>query len=214
MDPDIGERIRRLEKALLLMDRKGVKGVLMPDDRTFSIREIETSLVPALESIGKGWEEGRIALSHVYMSGRICEELMDTILPAHAPGRIATPTMAIAVLEDHHMLGQRIVYSVLRSSGFELLSYGQKELNELVDYVRADGVKILLISTLMLRSALRVKELRARLTDAGLNIRLVVGGAPFRMDKQLWQEVGADATSDTAIGAVAAVKRLMAEVSQ
>lgn len=213
MKQNIDELIDRLERAFLSMDRAVVESILMPHDRDFSIQDVESLLVPALERIGKGWEEGRVALSQVYLSSRLCEELMDIALPAHDPGRTAEPAMAIAVLEDYHMLGKQIVYSVLRSSGFELLNYGQQELNDLVNRVRADGIKILLVSTLMLRSALRVKELRVQLDKAGLKTRLVVGGAPFRMDNQLWQEVGADATSDTAIGAVAVVKRLMEEAA-
>ena len=41
---------------------------------------MEKLVVPALERIGAGWEQGRVALSQVYMSGRICEELVDTLL--------------------------------------------------------------------------------------------------------------------------------------
>lgn len=42
-------------------------------------------MVPALDRIGTGWENGTIALSQVYMSGRICEEVVDDLLPTGAP---------------------------------------------------------------------------------------------------------------------------------
>ena len=112
--------------------------------------------------------------------------------------------MAIAVLEDYHLLGKRIVYSTLRASGFELLDYGRMDLEELANQAQEDSVEILLISTLMLCSALRVKDLRGRLPG----MKIVVGGAPFRFDDQLWKEVGADATSATASGAVSIITAL------
>jgi methanogenic corrinoid protein MtbC1 len=140
------------------------------------------------------------------MSGRICEELVDQLLPPASPNRKHQPKTAIAVLEDYHLLGKRIVYSTLRASGFELLDYGQQEVNGLAAQVQRDQIEILLISTLMLPSALRVKKVREKL--AAYPVKIVVGGAPFRFDQQLWKEVGADATSPTASGIVPLLKTL------
>ena len=36
----------------------------------------ERLIVPALEKIGHDWDSGRVALSQVYMSGRLCEDLV------------------------------------------------------------------------------------------------------------------------------------------
>ena len=46
---------------------------------------VDKVVVPALENIGQGWEEGRVSLSQVYMAGRICEGAMGEILPADRP---------------------------------------------------------------------------------------------------------------------------------
>jgi methanogenic corrinoid protein MtbC1 len=209
------ERLIELEQSLLTLDRPGIHKVLtLSGPSTLSISEVEKLVVPVLERIGQGWEQGRVSLSQVYMSGRICEEIIDSLFPSFAPGRISVPPMAIAVLEDHHMLGLRLVYSMLRASGYELCNYGRKEVDELVEKVQADEVKVLLVSVLMLRSALRVKELRHRLDQAGCAVKLVVGGAPFRLDSRLWQEVGADITATCAAGAVAAVREVAKGVVQ
>ena len=47
----------------------------------------------------------------------------------------------------------------------------------------------------MLRSALRVSDVKKQLQQQGVKTKIIVGGAPFRFDAQLWQEVGADATA-------------------
>jgi methanogenic corrinoid protein MtbC1 len=71
-----------------------------------------------------------------------------------------------------------------------------------------DGVEVLLVSTLMLPSALRVGVLRSELLRLGSTAKIVVGGAPFRLDERLWREVGADAAGRSAADAVAIVDRL------
>jgi monomethylamine corrinoid protein len=124
------------------------------------------------------------------MSGVICEQIIDTILPPSSPVRKDQPKMAIAVFEDYHLLGKRIIYSVLRASGFELIDLGGGlDAGRLTELVRKEKIKILLLSVLMLPSALRIKELKERLSGTGV---IVVGGAPFRLDEELWKEVGAD----------------------
>jgi methanogenic corrinoid protein MtbC1 len=195
--------VDRFERALLSVDRLGARNILTESkaDQT-PIQLVESLVRPALERIGEGWEQGHVALSQVYMSGRMCEELVDSILPPGSSTRENQPKVAIAVLDDYHLLGKRIVYSALRASGFEILDYGQVEVDGLVRRVRDDGVQVLLISTLMLPSALHVRELRSRLDQVGLDVKIVVGGAPFRFDDQLWREVGADAMGRNASDAI------------
>lgn len=167
------------------------------------IELIEHLVVPALQCIGRDWDEGRAALSQVYMSGRFCEELVDRVLPPSDPDRKHQPRSAIVVLNDHHLLGKRIVYAHLRASGYELFDYGRLDVPQVVQRVRADGVRVLLVSVLMLPSALQVRALRQALdASPGPPVRLMVGGAPFVFDPELWREVGADAMGRTAADAV------------
>lgn len=201
-----------LEAALLAMDRGGVRDCLRRSAMAGHLFA-EKVVAPALERIGAGWERGELALSQVYMSGRICEDLLGGVLPCDpVPARVHLP-MAIAVLDDFHPLGKRIVASVLRANGFALRDYGVIGVEELVRQVERDGVRILLVSTLMLPAALRVRELRRELDRRGLEVRLVVGGAPFRLDPDLYRAVGADATSPTASGAVGLLARMAEDVS-
>ncbi|GFO67805.1 corrinoid-binding protein [Geomonas limicola] len=202
----------RLTTALLELDRNAARacfqhGALEP--LAFS----ETVLAAALERIGDRWERGELALSQVYMSGRIAEDLLDDILPPQDLPVTSHPALAIAVLDDFHPLGKRIVSSVVRASGFRLTDYGLIGVDDLVQRARRDGIEILLISTLMYPAALRVRELRVRLDRDMPGTRLVVGGAPFRLHPNLWREVGADATSTTAAGVIPLLRRLIAEPS-
>lgn len=202
--------IQPFRESLQALDRVGAERIFQRAlDQMRPIDAIERLVVPTLEQMGTSWEDGSVALSQVYMSGRFCEELVDRVLPASDPDRKHQPRSAIVVLSDHHMLGKRIVYSVMRASGFELFDYGRMEVDELVQRVLADGVRVLLISVLLLPSALKVREVCMRLKAADDRIRIVVGGAPFRFDDQLWQEIGADAQGNGAADAVRLVQQWM-----
>lgn len=166
---------------------------------------VERIVAPALERIGSAWEKGDVALSQVYMASRVCEEELDTLIPENDGTRHGQPRMAIAVLEDHHRLGKRIVHSMLAASGFGLFDYDRVDADELVERVHTEKIEVLLISALMLRSALRVKYVREAIDRRGLDVKIVVGGAPFRFDPNLWKEVGADATAGNASAAISIV---------
>ena len=164
-----------------------------------------------MENIGTKWEDGKVALSQVYMAGKICEEIVDELIPQTNTKRIGDPNLAIVVYKDFHMLGKRIVYTFLRASGYEVLDLGQENsIENLIQNIKKENIEILLISVLMLNSALNVKELISKMRDEGLTTKVVVGGAPFRFDKNLYKEIGADDFGTNASEVLKIIKRLKA----
>ena len=106
------------------------------------------------------------------------------------------------------MLGERIVTAYLIGAGYAPLRYGRRDVQEVISLVSQDNIKYLVISTLMLPSALRIKEVTSGL--AGKGVKVIVGGAPFRFDPELGKEVGADRVCLTASDAVTAIRELEA----
>lgn len=200
--------------ALAALDRPRIEELFQQAvGSTSPMQAVEELMVPALIQLGEEWNAGEIALSQIYMSSRICADIVERILPATAAGRKVRPRLAIVVLSDYHTLGKRIVLSVMRASGFDVLDYGRMDVDELVERVLADDVKILLISVLMLPSALKVQAVRSALAARGSHVRIAVGGAPFLFDPELWREVGADAMGRNAADAVTIVQSWKEEQS-
>lgn len=196
-------QILSFREALEALDRLQAEAVFREAlSRLTPMEAVERMVVPALEQMGESWQEGRVALSQIYMGGRFCEELVDRVLPPSDPDRKHQPRAAIAVLNDYHMLGKRIVYAVLRASGYELFDYGHMGVEDLVERATTDRLEVLLISVLMLPSALRVREVCQHLKARGSGIKVAVGGAPFLFDPELWREVGADAMGRNASDAI------------
>ncbi len=208
-------RIAEFEEALLHINR--VKAAYIfekayTDEKNFEM--IEKITMETLERIGAGWENGLVSLSQVYMSGVICEELIDHYLPKFEVKRRELPKMAIAVLQDYHSLGKRIVYSIVRAGGYQILDFGQGlSVEELVNKTIENEIELLLISTLMLPSALKVKVVKEKLEEAGSNTRIIVGGAPFRLDDNLWKNVGADADGKNASNILKTIEILLKGVN-
>lgn len=195
-----------LEEALLSVDRAGIEAALDAATNAggLSPHEIADEVIaPALERIGDGWERGTVALSQVYMSGRLLEAAIQRRVEP-APPREGLPIIGAAVLEDHHALGKRILVSILRSAGCDVRDLGTGLSAEaLVDRAVEEGVEILMVSVLMLHRALHMTEVRAQLDARGLDhVRLIVGGAPFVHDPELWRRTGADAMGRSAADAL------------
>ena len=194
----------------MAMDRVAAHRILADASRAGSPQGVvESIVVPALEALGDGWNRGKVALAQVYMGGRICEEAVEAILPTAAPALVSGPPCAVVSLEDYHTLGKRIVLSGLRAAGIRVLDYGRMTVDQILARVQDDGIAILFVSVLMLPAALRVRELVAALRQRQLRVRVVVGGAPFRLDEQIWREVGADAMGLTASDAVRIAREIL-----
>lgn len=199
---------QQFREALEAVDRVQVEAILkLALTRDTPLAAIERLVVPVMESFGADWDSGKLALSQVYMGSRLCEQVIEQLLEPGSTQLRQSPRIAIVVLNDYHMLGKRIVHSVLRASGYDILDYGRMEVDALVDRIAADTLDILLISVLMLPSALKIRELRMALDARNVRVRIAVGGAPFLFDSTLWQEVGADTMGRTAGDAISIVKR-------
>ena len=61
----------------------------------------------------------------------------------------------------------------------------------------------------MFSSALKVKLVKEKLTAMGSIAKIIVGGAPFRLDSTLWKSVGADVDGKDASNVIKAIEQVM-----
>lgn len=161
--------------------------------------QINNLFFDVLTSIGEEWGKGKLSLSQVYMSGILCEELInEKFAPKVDTNAIEQSQIALVTFADYHTLGKKILHSHLTLSGYSVKDFDKiGDVNILADRCIAEGIKILLISVLMIPSALKIKELRQYFVNKNYEIVLIVGGAPFIFNKQLYKEIDADDTGDT-----------------
>ncbi len=187
--------------ALLDLDANGVSSALELFEGD-QVRLADAVVAPALSHLGDGWERGEVALSQVYMAGRLLERAMQG-LPRATEAARTSPRIGIGVLGDRHSLGKRIVKTALKLAGFPVIDLGSGlRPEELAQRARAEDVELVMISVLMMHHALKVEDVVSALRAHDHPAPVVVGGAPFVHDPELWRRVGADAYGRSAADAI------------
>jgi hypothetical protein len=149
--------IERMEQDLLSLDESSLRSLVDEAMRSMTPLNVAEDIVsPALRRIGEGWQEGSVALSQVYVAGKMADRFLDQLLPQANTRRRGQPRMAISNLEDYHNLGQRIVWSFLRAAGFEVTNYERQEAATLATLVRRDGIEM--VRWTRRRAGSKVKE--------------------------------------------------------
>ena len=191
-----------------------IEGGITPEQVVFDV------VIPGMEQmIGGMLSDNLVTLSQHFLASQIAEEVTDRLMPlfATAPeiqGRVVMGTSH----GDFHGLGKKIVIGCLRARMFEVIDLGLNVAPErFVEAALETGAQVIGISSMMVHTATGErgpKRVRQLLREQGLEqqLRLIVGGAPYRFHDQLYRDVGADAWADTAAEAPTVVARLVREV--
>lgn len=203
------------DKALEIIHEAISRGV-SPEEIVFQV------IIPAIEqAINLISEDEGFSLAQHFMTAQIASDVVEEMLAQFkaAPSVIGRVVIGTAY-GDLHALGKRIVIGSLRAHLIEVTDLGVNVLPEqFVDEAVNRHAEVIGISSMMLHTArgengcLKVREL---LKARGLErkIKLIVGGAPFRFDPELYKVVQADAWARDGITASRVIAELIAEVQK
>lgn len=159
------------------------------------------------EQIGKS-----IPLSEIYINSKIIQMSLDTLLPLMKEPEARHGTIVIGnAFGDYHALGKKIIASFLRLGGFHVIDLGMSVPNEkFIEVIKKEKAKIAAVSSLILHSAEEIKNLKTLLKKNNLNdVKILVGGAPFLFDRELYKQYDADGTAANGIEAIHVCKKLL-----
>lgn len=174
-----------------------------PEDIVFKV------VIPALETMmAQITKDPDANLAQHFMTAQIATEVTDRMLEKfrHPPQTIGRVVIGTA-FGDLHSLGKRIVTGCLRALMVEVIDVGVNVPAErFVEVADAREAQVIAVSAMMVHTAggddgsLKVRRI---LKQRGLEqrIRIVVGGAPYRFDAQLYKTVDADAWAPDGISA-------------
>ena len=95
------------------------------------------------------------------------------------------------VKDDLHDSGKNIVRSMLEANGFEVLDLGiDCPAQKIVDTAKAENISIIALSGVLTLALDSMKTTVQALKDAGLNVKVIIGGAP--VSAEACKIVGAD----------------------
>ena len=156
---------------------------------------VDEALIPALDVVGAKYEKGTLFLPQLLQAASAAQSAFEEIKTAiaqkggagAAKGRIVLAT----VKGDVHDIGKNIVRVILENYGFEVLDLGRDVPPEqVVEAVRAHDVHLVGLSALMTTTLKSMEETIAALREAGLDCRVMVGGAVLTPDYA--RQIGAD----------------------
>lgn len=177
-------------------------------------------VVPAVERMVTAMvDDAAATLSQHFLASRIAEEVTDRLLPQfeQAPAVAGTVVLGTAA-GDFHGLGKKIVRGCLKAKMYEVIDLGINVAAErFVDEAVTRQAAIIGISSMMVHTArgdAGPRRVRQLLRERGLEgrIKLIVGGAPYRFDENLYRAVGADAWADNGISAATTIAGLLREL--
>jgi methanogenic corrinoid protein MtbC1 len=151
----------------------------------------------ALNADGARWESNRLSVAQEHMATAITQYVMAQIY--EPPDVRETPARGRVVLTgvegELHSVGAVMVADLLETSGFEVRFLGTNlPPASILGVVRDVAPSHVAVSTTMLFNVGAVRQLILSLrSEFGDRVRVVVGGAAFRTNAELWRQVSADA---------------------
>ena len=217
------EIIRNYNEAVLDTDRaKALQVVSCAIDQGISPEDIVFKVViPGMDMMIKALNDGfDTNLAQHFMTSQIAADVTEKMLvlfqtPPEVMGKVVIGTAA----GDLHTLGKRIVIGCLKAQMIEVTDLGVNVPAErFVDEAVARGAQVIGVSAMMVHTArgengaLKVRKI---LKERGLEkkIKLVVGGAPYRYDPELYKVVQADAWAENGVSALKVIMDAIAEVN-
>ena len=175
---------------------------------------VKGEIIPALNFVGRGFEEKRIYLPSLLMAAEAAKAAFEPISAALAasPDKAERLTVVVATVKgDIHDIGKNIVCLLLRNYGFKVIDLGRDVAPEdVLSAAGESGAAIVGLSALMTTTVPAMEE-TVRLIKAQLPMtRIIVGGAVLTEDYAA--AIGADKYAADAMEAVRYAESVEAEL--
>ncbi len=171
---------------------------------------INDYMIKGMEEIGARFEQGKAFVPNLLMSARAMKGSLDIIKPLLKGDTSATVgTIIIGTVKgDLHDIGKNLVASMLEGCGFEVVNVGVDiSAEKFIETAINEKADIICMSALLTTTMTYMKEVIDAVHAAGLNVKIMVGGAP--VNEAFANSIGADGYSANANSAVALAKSLM-----
>ncbi len=170
------------------------------------------SMIPALEEVGRLFENDEIFLPEMLISARAMQASMDLLRPLladAAAARIGVFVMG-TVAGDIHDIGKNLCNVMLEGVGFEVIDLGVNVPAErFVEAIRDHQPDAVGISAFLTTTMPELDTTIVAIEEAGVRAgtKILIGGAP--VTQEYADQIGADGYAPTAVTAVRTVKALL-----
>lgn len=196
-----------LEEAIIkgLSESAGEATVRLLEQNMDVLAIINEKLIPALDVVGKGFEEKKMFLPQLLMSADAAKASFEAIkatLSKQGKNSESKGKIVIATVKgDIHDIGKNIVKTLLENYGFDMLDLGKDVDPELIlKTVQENQVKLVGLSALMTTTVVNMEATIKLLREHHAGCKVMVGGAV--LTQEYADMIGADFYSKDAMGSV------------
>ena len=194
------------------LKNEGAKITAQLLETTDAMEVVNDILIPALDSAGKLFEQGKIFLPQLIQTASVAQAAFDviktTLIERNAAPVSRGEIVLATVKGDIHDIGKNIVRVLLENYGYTVLDLGRDVPCQLVaDTAKEHGVKLVGLSALMTTTLGAMEETIQLVKASCPDCKIVVGGAVLTADYA--EKIGADYYAKDAMETVAVAKEVV-----
>lgn len=214
-EQSIAERLKvAIEKGLKGNSSELCKTLL---GETGGLEIVNNIIIPALDEVGKGFEQKKIYLPQLLMSAEAAkcafEQIKLSSKDSTASSKVGFPVVLATVKGDVHDIGKNIVKLLLENYGYDVLDLGKDVPKEkIAEAVCRSNAPIAGLSALMTTTVPAMEETIELLRKRAPNCKVVVGGAV--LTEEYAKKIGADKYSADAMETVRYAERLRMDINR
>ncbi|MFW9921387.1 MAG: B12-binding domain-containing protein [Candidatus Thorarchaeota archaeon] len=172
------------------------------DDANLPKRDLVIVIEKMLNELDRRWIIQKIPLTVIYVASRIIEEVVNRYEYENGEDSAKLGTIILGTMsDDYHSLGKNLIKKFL-TPFFTVYDLGVNvSVDDFISNAKLHNADIIAVSALMMNSVLQLNGLRKAIdgTEWKNKPKLLVGGAPFSIDPELFEHIGADASAPTAL---------------
>ncbi|WP_434751757.1 cobalamin B12-binding domain-containing protein [Paenibacillus amylolyticus] len=179
-----------------------------------SIRDIYRYIFqPVQYEIGRLWQQGQISVGQEHFCTAATQSFISRLYSRWMIGpNQGKKLVAACVGSEQHEVGLRMLTDVFEMEGWDTYYLGANVPNgSIVEAIKHHESDVVAISVTMTYHLHLARELIERIREHAeiAHVKVMVGGYPFNIDKNLWRTVGADGYAPSAEDALAMAERLL-----
>jgi 5-methyltetrahydrofolate--homocysteine methyltransferase len=169
---------------------------------------IRGQIVPALDTVGRGFENKTTFLPQLLMSAEAASAAFEQARRRMPAAQRTGPAVVLATVKgDIHDIGKNIVRAIMENYGYQVIDLGRDVPPEAVaDAAVRNDVRLVGLSALMTTTVPAMAETVALLHEKKPDCRVMVGGAV--LTQEYADQIGADCYGKTAMDAVRYAERI------
>lgn len=207
------EVLMSLEESIVKGMKERAKTAVFEElEKSEPLEIINKKLIPSLDIVGKGFEEGTIFLPQLLMSAEAAKaafnEVKNHLVKSGQKEEKIGKIVIATVKGDIHDIGKNIVKVLLENYGYDVIDLGKDvDPDLIVDTVIKEDVKLVGLSALMTTTVPSMEETIKKLNKKIPDCKVFVGGAVLTKDYA--KTINADYYAKDAMASVAFADKVL-----